>query len=169
MKFLSRFVDSNDRELRRIQPLIDEINELEPEIQALSADEIRERFALIRDDAAADPPGPGDSSREMQLEAHMVRIAGELHAAGLIPRLRRLPALTDEPRLGKLTSREWAVLTRLVDGQHIPAIAASLYVSQSTVRNHLTTIYRKVGVHSIFRQSQRTLRPHNHRFKAWMQ
>jgi DNA-binding CsgD family transcriptional regulator/PAS domain-containing protein len=104
-------------------------------------------FALIRDDAA-DRSGPKDSTREMQLEAHMLRIADELHAAGLIPRLQQLPALTDEPRLGKLTSREWAVLTRLVDGQRIPAIAASLYVSQSTVRNHLSSIYAKLGVHS---------------------
>jgi DNA-binding CsgD family transcriptional regulator len=105
-------------------------------------------FALIRDDAAADPPGPGDSTREMQLEAHMLRIADELQAAGLIPRLQQLPALTDEPRLGKLTSREWAVLTRLLDGQRIPAIAADLNVSQSTVRNHLSSIYAKLGVHS---------------------
>jgi DNA-binding CsgD family transcriptional regulator len=105
-------------------------------------------FALIRDDAAAGPPGPGESSREMQLEAHMLRIADELHAAGLIPRLRQLPALTDEPQLGKLTSREWAVLTRLLDGQRIAAIAADLYVSQSTVRNHLSSIYAKLGVHS---------------------
>jgi len=50
MKFLSRFVDSNDRELRHIQPLIDEANELEPEIQALSDDQIRERFDLIREE-----------------------------------------------------------------------------------------------------------------------
>jgi len=50
MKFLSRFVDSNDRELRRIQPLIDEINELEAEISALSDDQIRERFAEIREE-----------------------------------------------------------------------------------------------------------------------
>jgi DNA-binding CsgD family transcriptional regulator/PAS domain-containing protein len=105
-------------------------------------------FALMRDDAAADPSGPRDSTREMQLEGHMLRIADELHAAGLIPRLHKLPALTDEPRLGKLTSREWAVLTRLLDGQRIPAIAASLYVSQSTVRNHLSSIYAKLGVHS---------------------
>ncbi len=105
-------------------------------------------FALIRDDAAADPPGPGDSSREMQLEAHMLRIADELHAAGLIPRLQQLPALTDELQLGKLTSREWAVLTRLLDGQRVSAIAADLYVSQSTVRNHLSSIYAKLGVHS---------------------
>ena len=50
MRFLSKFVDSNDRELRRIQPLVDEANELEAEISALSDDEIRERFAEIRDE-----------------------------------------------------------------------------------------------------------------------
>ena len=103
-------------------------------------------FALIRDDAAAD--SPGDSTREMQLEAHMLRIADELRAAGLIPRLQQLPALADIPQLGKLTSREWAVLTRLLDGQRVPAIAADLYVSRSTVRNHLSSIYAKLGVHS---------------------
>jgi len=102
-------------------------------------------FALIRYDAASD--GPKDSARETQLESHMLRIADELHAAGLIPRLQQLPALSDEPRLGKLTSREWAVLTRLLDGQRVSAIAADLYVSQSTVRNHLSSIYAKLGVH----------------------
>jgi PAS domain S-box-containing protein len=103
-------------------------------------------FALIRNDALADPPG--NDSREMQLEAHMLRIADELHAAGLIPRLKQLPVLAEQPRLGKLTSREWAVLTRLLDGQRVSAIAAGLYVSQSTVRNHLSSIYAKLGVHS---------------------
>jgi DNA-binding CsgD family transcriptional regulator len=103
-------------------------------------------FALMRNDAA--DPHPAGSSRETRLETHMLRIADELHAAGLMPRLQQLPALADEPRLGKLTSREWAVLTRLLDGQRVPAIAASLYVSQSTVRNHLSSIYAKLGVHS---------------------
>jgi DNA-binding CsgD family transcriptional regulator len=106
-------------------------------------------FALIRnDDDAAAADSPGDSSREMRLEAHMLRIADELHAAGMIPRLQQLPALTQEPKLGKLTSREWAVLTRLLDGQRVTAIAADLYVSPSTVRNHLSSIYAKLGVHS---------------------
>ena len=39
--FLNRFVDSNDRELKRIQPFVDEANDLEAEIKALSDDEIR--------------------------------------------------------------------------------------------------------------------------------
>jgi len=103
-------------------------------------------FALMRGDA--DAGAPAGSTREMQLEAHMRRIAEELHAAGLIPRLERLPVLTDIPQLGELTSREWAVLTRLLDGQRASAIAADLYVSRSTVRNHLSSIYAKLGVNS---------------------
>jgi preprotein translocase subunit SecA len=46
--FLSRFVDSNDRELKRIQPFVDEANELEAEIKALSDEDIRARFLGLR-------------------------------------------------------------------------------------------------------------------------
>ena len=50
MKLLSRFIDSNDRELRRIQPQVDAANALESEYEALSDDEIRATFAEIRDE-----------------------------------------------------------------------------------------------------------------------
>ncbi|HET7728042.1 MAG TPA: preprotein translocase subunit SecA [Candidatus Limnocylindrales bacterium] len=65
MRFLSRFVDSNDRELRRLQPFVDEINDLEPEFEALSDDQIRERIADIRAEltAAARPDEPSDDER----------------------------------------------------------------------------------------------------------
>jgi DNA-binding CsgD family transcriptional regulator len=101
-------------------------------------------FALIRGDASP----VGDGRRELQLEAHMLRIADELRTAGLIPRLDQLPVLTETPKLGELTSREWAVLTRLLDGHRVSAIAADMFLSQSTVRNHLSSIYAKLGVHS---------------------
>jgi preprotein translocase subunit SecA len=66
MRFLSRFVDSNDRELRRIQPLVDETNALEAEYQALSDEEIRAAFAEIRDDirAIAVPEEPSEDELE---------------------------------------------------------------------------------------------------------
>jgi preprotein translocase subunit SecA len=48
--FLSRFVDSNDRELKRIQPFVDEAIELEAEIKALSDEDIRARFLGLRDE-----------------------------------------------------------------------------------------------------------------------
>ncbi len=54
MRFLSRFFDSNDRELSRLQSLIDRINELEPEYQALTDAEIRERTDVIRADVIED-------------------------------------------------------------------------------------------------------------------
>src|ERR1700704_5874481 len=60
--FLNRFVDSNDRELRRIQPQVDEANRLEAEFEALSDEEIRERIAEIREEIheAAVPEEPSE-------------------------------------------------------------------------------------------------------------
>ena len=101
-------------------------------------------FALIRGGPGTSPAA--DAAHESRLEAHMLRIADELHAAGLLPRLEQLPTPSSHPRLSLLTSREWAVLTRLLDGQRAAAIAADLVVSQSTVRNHLSSIYAKLRV-----------------------
>jgi preprotein translocase subunit SecA len=60
MRLFSRFVDSNDRELKRIQPLVDEINRLEPEFEAMTDDQIRAQFDDIRteihDVAVSDEP-----------------------------------------------------------------------------------------------------------------
>jgi DNA-binding CsgD family transcriptional regulator/PAS domain-containing protein len=101
-------------------------------------------FALIRGRSGAGPAP--DADRRAQLKGHLLRIADELHAAGVLPRLGQLPALSGNARLGLLTSREWAVLTRLLDGQRVAAIADDLVVSQSTVRNHLSSIYAKLRV-----------------------
>ena len=48
MRFFSRFVDSNDREVRRTQPMVDAANALEAELEGQSDDEIRAQFAEIR-------------------------------------------------------------------------------------------------------------------------
>ena len=76
----------------------------------------------------------------------MLRIADELRAAGMLPALGQMPVISANPRLGLLTSREMAVLTRLLDGKRAAAIAGDLFVSQSTVRNHLSSIYAKLHV-----------------------
>src|SRR5262247_1511482 len=39
----------NDRELKRLWPLVDEINSLEPELEALTDDELRARTASFRE------------------------------------------------------------------------------------------------------------------------
>jgi preprotein translocase subunit SecA len=63
--FLSRFVDSNDRELRRIQPLVDRTNELEPEMEARSDAELRAFIDELRDQIrdAGEPEEPSDDER----------------------------------------------------------------------------------------------------------
>jgi preprotein translocase subunit SecA len=48
MKFLNRLVDSNDREVRRLEPLVARINELEPEYEAMSDADLRGVTATLR-------------------------------------------------------------------------------------------------------------------------
>ncbi len=47
-KFFSRLGDSNDREIRALQPIIDRINALEPEIQALSDEALASKTDELR-------------------------------------------------------------------------------------------------------------------------
>ena len=62
MRLLSKFIDSNEREVRRLTPFVQATNALEPEFEAMSDDEIRAAFAGLRDDvrAAAVPDEPSD-------------------------------------------------------------------------------------------------------------
>ncbi|SOD71433.1 PAS domain S-box-containing protein [Jatrophihabitans sp. GAS493] len=50
--------------------------------------------------------------------------------------------------LTMISPRELEVVVRLVMGDRVPAIAERLFVSQSTVRNQLSSVFRKVGVKS---------------------
>jgi len=57
----------------------------------------------------------------------------------------------------RLTSRERAVLELLCRYDHVPQVAAALFVQPDTVRKHLRRIYRKLGVHSLHRAIVRAL------------
>ncbi|MFZ4516548.1 MAG: LuxR C-terminal-related transcriptional regulator [Acidimicrobiia bacterium] len=50
--------------------------------------------------------------------------------------------------LDELSPREREVLELVLDGYRVSTIARSLYLSPSTVRNHLSAIFRKFGVRS---------------------
>ncbi|MEP7021653.1 MAG: helix-turn-helix transcriptional regulator, partial [Pseudonocardiales bacterium] len=66
----------------------------------------------------------------------------------------------DVPGLSWLTTRELEIVARLQDGDRAPAIATRLFLSQSTVRNHLASVFGKLGVTSqqelfnLFRDAQ---------------
>jgi PAS domain S-box-containing protein len=88
------------------------------------------------------------ADRVRELELVLRHIGAEVRAAGVLDELETMPAVSDHPQLSELTTRQWEILSRLVRGDRVPTIADALYVSQSTVRNHLATIYAKFGVHS---------------------
>jgi DNA-binding CsgD family transcriptional regulator len=50
--------------------------------------------------------------------------------------------------LEALTAREHAILARVAAGESNAQIAARLSISEKTVRNHLTTVFDKLGVTS---------------------
>ncbi len=94
MRFLSRFFDSNDRELDRIQPLVDQTNELEPEFAALSDEEIRERIDVIRAEIA-ESAAPEEPSED-ELHHHDLERRNELAKARRKRDEGRLQAVLDD-------------------------------------------------------------------------
>ena len=59
----------------------------------------------------------------------------------------------DELGLGSLTAREREVLNLLARGHSNREIAEELVITNKTVKNHLSRIYEKIGVHSAPRRS----------------
>ena len=65
--------------------------------------------------------------------------------------LRRAPGPdndTQETGLGSLTAREREVLNLLARGRSNRDIGEELFITNKTVKNHLSRIYEKLGVHS---------------------
>jgi DNA-binding NarL/FixJ family response regulator len=88
------------------------------------------------------------TERVAQLEQHIGRIAAEVLAAGVT--VGPANAVGDVPSIsiGGLTARQLDIVNRLLEGARVTTIAAALYISPSTVRNHLSAVYRTAHVHS---------------------
>jgi DNA-binding NarL/FixJ family response regulator len=95
------------------------------------------------DDAEATKP-----SRAKQLEQHMWRIAAEVMAARLLPPVSDTLAIDRAGDFAELTSHQFEITMRLINGERVPAIAKAIHLSPSTVRNHLSAVFRRFGVHS---------------------
>ena len=85
LNLLSRFVDSNERVVRRLQPLVDEVNSLESEFAALADDEIRARMIALRDQirTEAAPSEPSDDEREATDSERRAELRRTRHKADL--------------------------------------------------------------------------------------
>jgi DNA-binding CsgD family transcriptional regulator len=105
-------------------------------------------FAFALSPLAEVPPPATEADRVRDLEGRLRRIATEVRAAGITP-LSIAPSVPgDLDVLSELSPRQHEVLQRLVSGQRTPVIARDLFLSQNTVRNHLSAIFRRFGVHS---------------------
>ena len=90
-----------------------------------------------------------DSSTEEIADAIRLAASGETAvspqlAASMLGELRRLDrhGETEEDRL--IPKREEEVLQHIADGLSTPEVAAALFISQKTVKNHLAAIYQKL-------------------------
>jgi DNA-binding CsgD family transcriptional regulator len=92
-----------------------------------------------------DEDGDAMGSELGKLAGHLRRIAAQLESAGVLVESADSRGL---PLMIELSARQWEIVSRLVRGERVATIAAELYLSQSTVRNHLSAIFRKAGVHS---------------------
>jgi len=105
-------------------------------------------FAFALSPVEEVPSQAHEADRVRDLEGRLRRIATEVRAAGINPLsvAPRVPGDLDV--LSELSPRQHEVLQRLVSGQRTPVIARDLFLSQNTVRNHLSAIFRRFGVHS---------------------
>lgn len=100
-------------------------------------------FVFLR---SADSPS-GQPMRLSDLGALLPRLCRMVEATGLA---RRLASVTERevPGLSTLTTRELEIVARLLGGDRVPAIAAELFLSPSTVRSHLGIVFGKLHVGS---------------------
>jgi DNA-binding CsgD family transcriptional regulator len=85
------------------------------------------------------------SSEDVQIL--LGRLGEGIQAAGAARDLSERRSQRDRP-LAELTARESQIVSRLLAGDRVPAIARQLFLAQSTVRNHLSAVFAKLGVRS---------------------
>jgi pimeloyl-ACP methyl ester carboxylesterase len=91
---------------------------------------------------------PGSTLVPLEGRDHIV-LEHEPAWAQLVAELRAfLPEAAAAPRLGELSAREAELLHLLAQGLDNHQIAARLSLSEKTVRNHVTSIFSKLGVQS---------------------
>jgi DNA-binding CsgD family transcriptional regulator len=91
---------------------------------------------------------PGTSQRVQELEGSLHRIARELHGTGVVNGSAATVDVLRVPGVSQLPERQREIVVRLARGERVGTIAANMFLSANTVRNHLSAVFRKFGVHS---------------------
>jgi len=88
----------------------------------------------------------GASQEEIVSGIRSVVAGGMVFGAQVSAKVAARVGAADARRLPQLTAREEEVLTMMVEGRSNSEIARTLVLSDKTVRNHITSIFMKLGV-----------------------
>jgi DNA-binding CsgD family transcriptional regulator len=94
------------------------------------------------------PEGGDIAQLPGNLSAMLMRLGSGAEVAQVARGVLRGTNQADVPGLKRLTTRELEIVSRLLEGDRTPAIALELFLSQSTVRTHLASVFTKLGVSS---------------------
>ena len=98
------------------------------------------RGYLIKQDVATIAPALRSvMAGQSVLEGEVLARAAELSASAQRPQ-------REEPEMRGLTEREREVVRAIADGMSNAEVAAALYMSEGTVRNHISAILAKLGL-----------------------
>jgi DNA-binding CsgD family transcriptional regulator len=86
--------------------------------------------------------------RAADLERRLRRIAAEVRDAGVLTGSAGPDHILRVPTMNELSERQREIVLRLARGERVGTIAAKMYLSANTVRNHLSAVFQKFGVHS---------------------
>jgi PAS domain S-box-containing protein len=103
-------------------------------------------FAIVVDLGAVLTAKQVGPDHPVDIRETLGRIAMELQSICLSAVVGGSSVPLHHPELNTLSPREAEVLSLLVAGDRVPTIAERLHISQHTVRNHLKSMYRKLGV-----------------------
>src|SRR3954453_5287357 len=98
-------------------------------------------LAEVTDAGAHGAIDKGLGQRAIAAVAHGMRARGNLPPLAAAPR-----APADAPRHSDLTKRELEILSFVAEGASNARIARSLWVTEQTIKFHLSNVYRKLGV-----------------------
>jgi DNA-binding NarL/FixJ family response regulator len=73
--------------------------------------------------------------------------------------LRHLLSQNENPKIGDLSSRQREILEMVVEGLSNAQIAGRLYLSESTIKQHLRAVYKELGVRNRT-EAAKTMRDH---------
>ncbi|MDT4937406.1 MAG: hypothetical protein QOG80_1077 [Pseudonocardiales bacterium] len=93
-------------------------------------------------------PGLNRERTSTELAPLLLRLARGAETALLAKGVFNGLSELDLPGVDLLTTREREIVGKLVAGDRVPAIADHLYLAQSTIRNHLTSVFGKLGLTS---------------------